>query len=144
MEGTDTISGYAANPLFTNGAAHVTVSGGGVALTPSNYDTDLTVAVAGTPIYLQLATGTKLVNFFNRSATGLDARVVFGTSEANCLDNFTVGAGDFATTGYYLPAAAQGGAMAGTILRVPSSATHCAVLNATTLQVTTVAVTQGV
>jgi len=110
--------------------------------TPSNYDEDITI-VAGTAQYGALATGVKRVHFVNRSATTHDARVVFGTSEADCLTNLTVVTG-VATTGYYLPAVADAGAIAGTVLGAPALATHYGILNATTAKTPTVAVTQGV
>ena len=113
---------------------------------PSSYDVDITI-VAGTAQYGALATGVKLgagrVKFVNRSATTHDARIVFGTSEADCLTNLTV-SGGLATTGYYLPAIADGGAISATVLGVPALATHYGILNATAAKTPTVAVTQGV
>ena len=110
--------------------------------TPSSYDTDITI-VAGTTQYGALATGTKKVRFFNRSATTHDARVVFGTSQADALANLTV-AGGLATTGYYLPAMADAGSAADKVLGVTDGNTHYAVLNATAAKTPTVAITQGV
>ena len=113
---------------------------------PSQYDIDI-IIVAGTTQYGVLATGVKLgagrVKFVNRSATTHDARIAFGTSEANALANLTV-AGGLATTGYYLPAIADGGAISSVVLGVPALATHYAILNATAAKTPTVAVTQGV
>lgn len=113
---------------------------------PSSYDTDITI-VAGTAQYGALATGVKLgggkVRFLNRSATTHDARVVFGISEADCLANLNV-AGGLATTGYYLPAMADGGSASEMVLTVPALATHYGVLNATASKTPTVAITQGI
>ena len=127
-------------------AAGLVVVKGGVDFTPSEYDEDITI-VAGTTQYGELAAGVKLgagkVTFFNRSATTHDARVVFGTSEANALANLNVVTA-VATTGYYIPAMADGGAASKLVLSVPALATHYAVLNATTLKTPTVAITQGI
>jgi len=134
-------SGDSEAQTVIGGAAHVADG-----FKPSSYDVDITI-VAGTAQYGALATGVKLgagrVKFVNRSATTHDARIVFGTSEADCLTNLTV-SGGLATTGYYLPAIADGGAISATVLGVPALATHYGILNATAAKTPTVAVTQGV
>lgn len=54
MEGTDTISGYAANPLFTNGAGHVKIDAINEALTAPD--------IFSEQIYAGIATGSQIMD----------------------------------------------------------------------------------
>jgi len=121
-------------------------TGGGSAketslFTPSSYDADLTMN--GTAQTGALATGAKKVQFGNLGATTEAIRVVFGESAADAALNLTIVAAA-ATTGYYIPAAAEGGANAFQVLGIPSLATHYAVANAVAADVQAVTVTQGI
>lgn len=113
--------------------------------TPSSYDADLTMD--GTAQTGALATGVKLgqgvVQFCNLGATTEAIRVAFGTSAADAGNNLNI-AGSLATTGYYIPAAADAGSAAFVVLGVPLDATHYAVANAVLGDTQTVAVNQGV
>ena len=111
---------------------------------PSQYDVDLTMD--GTAQSVALATGVALgagrVYFANQGATTEAIRVAFGTSAANAEANLNI-AGGLATTGHYIPAAAEGGAQSAQILGVPALATHYAIANAVAADTQVVSVTQG-
>ena len=122
----------------TNGSAHV-MDG----FKPSQYDANLTMD--GTAQSVALATGVKQgagrIHVANTGATTEAIRVAFGTSAANAEANLTISAAA-ATTGFYIPAAAEGGTP--TVLGVPANATHYAVANAVASDTQVVAITQGV
>ena len=109
--------------------------------TPSSYDADLTMD--GTAQTGALATGATKVQFANLGATTEAIRVAFGTSASDAGDNLNIATGA-ATTGYYIPAAADAGGASVAILGVPVTATHYAVANAVASDTQTVAVNQGV
>ena len=115
------------------------------AFTPSSYDTDLTMD--GTAQGVALASGVKLgvgkVQFANRGATTKAIRVAFGTSELDAEGNLNIAAAA-ATTGYYIPAAAEGGPQSVVVFGVPALATHYAVANAVASDTQVVSVTQGI
>ena len=110
---------------------------------PSSYDANLTMD--GTAQSVALATGVKLgagrIHVVNTGATTEAIRVAFGTSAANAEANLTIAAAA-ATTGYYIPAIADG--IGEATLGVPALATHYAVANAVAADTQVVAVTQGV
>jgi hypothetical protein len=113
------------------------VSGGFI---PSDYDTDLTMN--GTAQGVVLATGATKVQFANLGATTEAIRVAFGTSELDAEGNLNI-AGGLATTGYYIPAAADAGGASVAVLDAPVGSTHYAVANAVLGDTQTVAITQG-
>jgi len=114
---------------------------GNAEFTPSSYDADLTMN--GTAQTGALATGATKVQFGNLGATTEAIRVAFGTDAADAALNLTIVAAA-ATTGYYIPASAEGGANAFAVLGRPKLATHYAVANAVALDVQVVTVTQGI
>ena len=113
--------------------------------TPSSYNTNLTMD--GTAQTFALATGVArgqgYVHICNLGATTEAIRVAFGTDATDAGDNLNIAA-EAATTGYYIPAAADAGGASCVILGAPSNATHCAVANAVAADTQTVAVTQGI
>ena len=117
------------------------ITEGGPVFTPSSYDADLTMD--GTAQVVALATNAQKVYIGNLGATTEAIRVAFGTSSTDAGDNLTIAAAA-ATTGFYIPASAEGGANAFQILGRPDNATHVAVANAVAADVQTVTVTQGV
>ena len=129
----DVVVDRAGNPL-SNVKANVD-------FTPSSYDADLTMD--GTAQSVALATGVTKVYFGNLGATTEAIRVAFGTSALDAEGNLNIAAAA-ATTGHYIPAAADGGANAWQILGVPAQATHYAVANAVAADTQVVTVTQGV
>ena len=74
--------------------------------TPSQYDADLTMD--GTAQTGAIATGATKIQFVNLGATTEAIRVAFGTSALDAGNNLTIAAAA-ATTGYYIPAEAEGG-----------------------------------
>ena len=114
--------------------------GNHVVFVPSSYDADLTMDANGESG--AVASGSTKIQIANRGATTEDIRVAFGTSAANAISNLTIATGA-ATTGYYLPAAADGGSQSVVVLGIPATATHYAVGTATASKTQTVSVTQG-
>lgn len=114
---------------------------GHVGFIPSSYDTDLTMD--GTAQGVAIATGATKIQFANRGATTEAIRVAFGTSELDAEGNLNIAAAA-ATTGYYIPAAADGGSQSVIVLGIPAAATHYAVANAVAADTQTVSVTQGI
>ena len=108
---------------------------------PSQYDTNLTMD--GSAQSVVLATGVTKVYFANQGAVTEAIRVAFGTSAANAEANLNI-AGGLATTGHYIPAAANAGSQSAQTLGVPTLATHYAVANAVAADTLVVSVTQGV
>jgi hypothetical protein len=110
---------------------------------PSQYDADLTMN--GTAQAVALASGVSLgdgrIHVVNRGATTEAIRVAFGTSAANAQANLNISAAA-ATTGYYIPAIADG--IGEAVLGVPALATHYAVANAVAADTQVVSITQGV
>jgi hypothetical protein len=117
----------------------------GIRFIISSYDADLTMDATGEA--LALATGVKLgagaVQIANRGATTEGIRVAFGTSESDALSNLNM-TGNAATTGYYMPAAADGGSQSVVVLGVPALATHVAAGPATAGDTQSVSVSQGI
>lgn len=124
--------------LFQGGAAKVQDG-----FKPSSYDANLTMD--GSAQSVALASGVSLgagrVHVVNTGATTEAIRFAFGTSAANAEANLTH-VTNLATTGVYIPAAAEGGQP--TTLGVPALATHYAVENAVASDTQVVAITQGV
>lgn len=112
---------------------------------PSSYDADLTMD--GTAQSVALVAGVKLgagrVRVVNLGATTEAIRFAFGTSAANAEANLTIAAAA-ATTGVYIPAAAEGGSQSVVVFGVPALATHYAVANAVAADTQVVSVTQGI
>ena len=117
------------------------ITEGAATFTPSSYDATLTMN--GTGQAGALATNAQKVYFGNLGATTEAIRVAFGTSSADAIANLTISAAA-ATTGFYIPAAADAGANAFQVLGVPELATHYAVANAVAADTQDVTVTQGV
>lgn len=113
----------------------------GARFTPSSYDADLTMD--GTAQTGALASGATAVQFGNLGATTEAIRVAFGTDAADAASNLNIAAAA-ATTGYYIPAATQGGANAFVVLGASKLSTHYAVANAVAADTQTVTVTQGI
>jgi hypothetical protein len=110
------------------------------AFVPSTYAADLTMD--GTAQSVALATGVTKLYVVNRGATTEAIRVAFGTSASDAEGNLNISAAA-ATTGYFIPAAADAGAASVITLGVPTTATHFAVANAVAADTQAVAVTQG-
>ena len=119
-------------------------AGGNVSgFTPSSYDVDLTMN--GTAQAVALASGAERIHVVNRGATTEAIRVAFGTSASNAQGNLSMttdGAPEHATTGYYIPAIADG--IGEAVLGTPALATHYAVANAVDSDTQVVSITQGV
>ena len=111
------------------------------AFIPSSYTGNLTMD--GTAQVEALATGVRKVQIANLGVTTEAIRVAFGTDATDAGDNLTI-VSTAATTGYYIPAAAEGGSQSVVVLGVPALATHIAVCRAVTADTQSVAVTQGV
>ena len=134
-------SGDVVTDKNNNPVTNVVIEGGGVNFTPSSYDADLTMD--GTAQTGAIATGATKIQFVNLGATTEAIRVAFGTSASDAGTNLTIAAAA-ATTGYYIPAEAEGGTQSIVVLGVPTSATHYAVANAVAADTQDVAVNQGV
>lgn len=126
----------------TGGSAHV-MDG----FRPSQYDANLTMN--GTAKAVEIASGVTRIQFANLGATTEAIRVAFGTTSDHARSNLNMtddGAPEHATTGYYIPAAAEGESVR--LLGVPAEATYFAVANATDGAVASgtciVAITQGI
>jgi len=128
-------------PFYLSGGATKVADG----FKPSQYDAALTMD--GTAQSVALATGVKLgagrVYFANQGATTEPVMVAFGTSAANAEANLNIAAAA-ATTGHYIPAAADAGSQSAQTLGVPALATHYAVANAVAADTQVVTVTQGI
>jgi len=126
------------------GAVHTTDKYGrtiGGVFTPSSYDADLTMD--GTAQTGAIATGATKIQFVNLGATTEAIRVAFGTDATDARNNLNVLAGA-ATTGYYIPAEAEGGSQSVVVLGVPAAAEYYAVANAVATDTQVVAVNQGI
>lgn len=140
----DSTTGLPSPQKNTDGAAHVTLRSS--EFKPSTYyAVDLTMDADGTSVTLAtgVALGLGTVNIMNNGATGEPVRVAFGTSVADALANLTFVA-NAATTGYKIPAFADGGSLCRVLLSVPALATHLHVGPAVAAKVNTVSVMQGV
>ena len=111
---------------------------------PLNYDADLTMDGTAQSVALidAVKEGGGKVQFANRGATTEAIRVAFGTSALNAEAGLTIAAAA-ATTGYYIPAAADAGCQSIAVLAVPDDATHYAVANAVAADTQDVSITQG-
>lgn len=114
--------------------------GNHVVFVPSTYSADLTMD--GTAQSGAIATGAKKIQFCNLGATTEAIRVAFGTSASEAEGNLNIAAAA-ATTGYYIPAAADAGSQSVAVLGVPPSATYYAVANAVAADTQKVTVNQG-
>lgn len=123
--------------VATDGALHV-MDG----FRPVSYDANLTMDGTAQSVALAstVASGCGRVHVVNTGATTEAIRFAFGTSAANAEAGLTIAA-SAATTGFYIPAAAEGGKPE--TLGVPSYATYYAVANAVASDTQVVAVTQG-
>lgn len=108
---------------------------------PSSYNPDLTMSATGEAV--AIATGTTRLRIANRGATTEAIRVAFGTDAADALANLTIAAGA-ATTGLYVPAAAEGGSQSVIVLGMPALAQSIGIGPAVAGDTQLVAVTQGV
>lgn len=110
------------------------------AFVPSTYATDLTMD--GTAQSVAVATGATKLYVVNLGATTEAIRVAFGTSAADAEGNLNIAAAA-ATTGYYIPAAADAGSASTITLGIPTAATYFAVANDVAADTQGVAITQG-
>ena len=132
-------SGTQLNVAESNGATKVSD-----AFTPSTmYSSVLTMDDTATTNVVAITASTTRIRFCNLGATTEAVYIAFGTSAANASANLTHST-NHATTGIYLPAAADVGAGSIIEVGVPALATHFAVENAVAGDTNTVSYMQGV